>query len=163
MCGYVWGKTCERIEVPITNERDKQTYFGALDYRSKKFFVQSYPTANSQNTVAFLKYLQSIYPGRRLGIIWDGASYHKSQELTVYLTTVNQGLQAALWRVTCILFAPNAPEQNPVEDIWLQAKNFVRRFYHLGKSFSAIKTLFEIFTHHQVFNFPKLHEYAVFS
>jgi hypothetical protein len=26
LCGYVWGKTSERIEVPITNERQKQTY-----------------------------------------------------------------------------------------------------------------------------------------
>ena len=28
------------------------------------------------------------------------------------------------WQITCIRFAPNAPEQNPVEDVWLQAKNF---------------------------------------
>lgn len=88
-CGYVWGKTKMRIMVPITNERDKQTYFGALDYRSKRFVVQAYSKANSENTVAFLKYLQSLYPGMRLGIIWDGASYHKSQELKAYLATVN--------------------------------------------------------------------------
>ena len=33
-CGYVWGKTQERIEVPMTNERERQTYYGALDYFS---------------------------------------------------------------------------------------------------------------------------------
>jgi len=125
--------------------------------------VQAYSKANSENTVAFLKYLQLVYPDVRLGIIWDGASYHKSQELKAYLATVNQGLEESSWHITCIQFAPNAPEQNPVEDIWLQAKNFVRKLYYLGKSFHNIKTLFEVFTHHQAFNFPKLHEYAVFS
>jgi len=32
VCGYIWGKTNIRIEVPIVNERQKQTYYGALDY-----------------------------------------------------------------------------------------------------------------------------------
>ncbi|MEG4943880.1 IS630 family transposase, partial [Microcoleus sp. F4-D5] len=32
--GYVWGQSKIRIEVPITNEKDRQTYFGALNYQS---------------------------------------------------------------------------------------------------------------------------------
>jgi hypothetical protein len=30
---------------------------------------------------------------------------------------VNQGLEEKDWKVTCLLLAPNAPEQNPVEDV----------------------------------------------
>ena len=30
--GYVWGRTDERIEVPIVNERERQTYYGALGF-----------------------------------------------------------------------------------------------------------------------------------
>ncbi len=45
ICGYVWGRTDERVEVPMTNERYKQTYFGALDYQSKEFFVKPYEKA----------------------------------------------------------------------------------------------------------------------
>ena len=33
--------------------------------------------------------------------------------------------------------------KNPVEDVWLYAKNFMREFYHLCKSFSHIKRLFD--------------------
>mgnify|MGYP006257474699 FL=1 len=29
---YAWGKTDERIEIAIKNEKEKQTYYGALDY-----------------------------------------------------------------------------------------------------------------------------------
>jgi transposase len=56
-----------------------------------------------------------------------------------------------------------APEQNPVEDIWLQTKNFLRQFYHHCSSFNVVKYLFEFFADGQVFDFPKIHEYAVFA
>ena len=58
--------------------------------------------------------------------------------------------------------APNEPTQNPVEDIWLHAKNFIRD-YHLCKSFSHVKKLFELVTHYQVFDFPKIFMYSSFS
>jgi putative transposase len=35
VCGYVWGKTNIRIEVPLTNQRERQTYFGAINYQTK--------------------------------------------------------------------------------------------------------------------------------
>jgi transposase len=56
--------------------------------------------------------------------MWDGASYHKYGEFRDYLSSVNSDKKPNDWSITCILFAPNAPQQNPVEDIWLQAKNF---------------------------------------
>jgi hypothetical protein len=42
-----------------------------------------------------------------------------------------------------IKFAPNTPEQNPVEDIWLQTKNFMIAFDYLFSSFKIVKWLFE--------------------
>ncbi len=157
------GKTSERIQLPINSERQKQTYFGALDYRTKEFLMQAYPTGNTEHTIEFVQYLQSQRQGCRIALIWDGASYHRSHELKAYLEQVNADLDEERWRVTCIRFAPNAPEQNPVEDIWLQAKRFIRECYHLCKSFQAVKVLFELITHRQTFDFPKLHEYGVFS
>lgn len=110
-------------------------------------------------------------------MIWDGASYHRSGELKAYLETVNQGLDPDQLKITCIRLAPNAPQQNPVEDILLAAKRWIRggflganpspqnnrKCYHLCCSFEAVQLLFELVTHRQVFNFPKLHEYGVFS
>ena len=163
LIGYVWGKTDERIEVPVVNERQRQTYFGALDYRTKECWTQAYDTGNSQFTIEFLRYLQAQYPQKRLALVWDGATYHRSNELKAYLRSVNQGLAQESWNITCIRLAPNAPEQNPVEDIWLQAKRFIRECYHLCTSFRAVKLLFELVTHRQVFAFPKLSMYGAFS
>jgi len=49
------------------------------------------------------------------------------------------------WSINCILFAPNAPQQNPVEDIWLQAKNFLRKYWYLCMSFKIVKFLERVF------------------
>ncbi len=173
VCGYVWaaafggklppetclGRTDVRIEIPLKNEKERQTYFGALDYQTKEFIVHEYPIGNGENTVAFIKYLQSQRPGQRIALIWDGASDHKSAEVQDFLASVNYEHEVSQWQITCILFAPNAPQQNPVEDMELQTKNFLRKFWHLGKSFSVVKWLFKFFTNHQQFDFPKLHQY----
>ncbi len=177
ICGYIWaaafggklppetclGKTKERIEIPVLNERQRQTYFGALNYYTQEFLVKPYKKGDSQCTSAFVEYLLAECPKSRIALIWDGASYHRSAEFQAYLESVNQGLNENEWKVTCIRFAPNDPKQNPVENIWLSAKKFVREFYHLGKSFATVKRLFELITHHQIFDFPKMFMYDSFS
>ena len=161
LLGYVWGRTDKRIEVPIKNEKERQTYYGALDYQTKEFIVKEYKNGNTENTRDFLEHLLSQRQGKRLAIFWDGATYHDSEEFRQYLATINQGLEEEEWLITCTKFAPNAPEQNPVEDIWLQGKNFLRQFYHLGSSFKIVKWLFKFFLDGQIFDFPKLFQYGI--
>jgi transposase len=160
LINYAWGPTNKRIEVPLKNQKEKQTYYGALDYSTKEFIIKEYATANSENTISFLNYLLSQRPGKRIAVIWDGATYHSSEEFRNYLDQVNHGLEPSDWQITCIKFAPNAPEQNPVEDIWLQTKTFIRKFYHLCKSFKVVKWLFDFFANGQIFEFPKAFEYT---
>lgn len=157
------GKTNERIEVPISNERQKQTYYGALNLYTQEFFIKALDKGNSQSTIAFLQALLAEYPQTRIAVIWDGASYHRSHAVKDYLALVNQGLDETEWKISCLRFAPNDPRQNPVEDVWLQAKRFIREFYHLCQSFSTVKWLFELVTHHQTFDFPKVFRYGSFS
>ena len=75
---------------------------------------------------------------------------------------INQDLEPDEWKITCIRFVPNAPEQNPTEDVWLSAKRFVREFYSLCSSFEVTKRLFELATEHQIFDFSKLSLYGSF-
>jgi len=160
LCGYVWGKSYRRIEVEMMNQKQRQTYYGALDYGNKEFLVQPYKTGDTSNTICFLRNLIKTRPNSRLTIIWDGASYHKSQEFREYLDLVNKGKPPEKWQINCILFAPNAPEQNPVEDIWLQGKNLLRSFAYRCKSFAIVKRLFVFFLNRQIFKFPKLYMYG---
>jgi transposase len=120
--GYVWGKTGQRVDVPIVNERDRQTYYGAVDSLDKRVLLQPQDKGNTACTIDYLKFLQSQMPEQRLLILWDGASYHRSNDLKDFLAQVNDGLTADDWRIHCVRFAPNDPTQNPIEDVWLQAK-----------------------------------------
>jgi len=161
--GYVWGRTDQEITVPITNERDKQTYYGAIDYLEKKLVLKTYDTANSKNTIDYLSYLLSQSPNQKLLILWDGASYHRSKEMQNFLASINQGLTQEKWIIHCIRFAPNCPSQNPIEDIWLQSKTWVRRFCALIPTFSHLKWMFEWFIKNTTFDFMALQMYGTFS
>ena len=88
-------------------------------------------------------------------LIWDRASYHCSEAVQTYLTEVPQGLEEKNWNVTCLLFAPNAPDQNPVEDGWLQGKSFLRRHFYENKTFPQVKQSFLNFLNKKIFNFEK--------
>ena len=122
----------------------------------KEFILAPYKAGRVEKTVNFLKKLIQINPGRKILIIWDGASYNAGEEMSKFLTEQNQGLSPEDWQITCHKFARYAPEENPVEAIWLQLKNLLRRFYWLAKNFRVVKRLFEFFAKFQLFNFPAL-------
>ena len=65
------------------------------------------------------------------------------QEETVreYLEKVNGQLPENQWPLTLMHFAPHAPEQNPIEGVWLQGKTKVRRQAGLD-CFQKVKQFF---------------------
>jgi hypothetical protein len=43
-----------------------------------RMVIEAHPKGDSTETIAYLKFLQTQFPGQRLLILWDGASYHHS-------------------------------------------------------------------------------------
>jgi transposase len=125
--------------------------------------LQRQAKGNTACTIEYLKFLQSQMPKQQLLLLWDGASYHRSDELKRFLAEVNDGLSADECRIRCVRFAPNDPSQNPIEDVWLQAKTWLRRQAGWRPSFSGLKALFELFFTLETFDFPKIHMYGCFS
>ena len=136
ICGYVWGDKQEREIVYVENDRARQTYYGALNIWTNEFIVIPYSSGNGDNTVNFVEHIKNnLHPKQQVMFIWDGASYHKGECMKSCLAKYNDGLSGVEWPITCELFAPYAPEENPVEAIWLQVKNFIRRFYYICQYF----------------------------
>ena len=77
VCGLAWGKRNQAIEVPILNQKERQTYYGAVNFQSQQFHLKSFPSGNGEHTVAYVNWLRELYPDARLWLIWDGASYHR--------------------------------------------------------------------------------------
>ena len=67
------------------------------------------------------------------------------------------------WLIRCIRLAPNAPEQNPIEDVWLQGKEMVRKYWNLCHNFKIVKWVFSWTINQGLFDFPKLSMYGSFS
>ena len=111
--GYVWGKTDQEITVPVVNERDKQTYYGAIDYLDRELLLKAYHAGNSENTIDYLQYLLTQSPNQRLLIFWDGASYHRSKEVRGFLNEVNQGLPTYQWKIHCERECSQLPRTKP--------------------------------------------------
>jgi transposase len=160
--GYTWGKANEPITIPMTNFRERQTYYGAIEQCSGEITCQPAHAGDGVSTVAFIELLRQKYPGKRLLLIWDGASYHKGQETRDYLQRMNKDTSAAQWSVTCLLFAPHAPEQNPMEDMWLKGKRFIRKHWWKCTTFRQVKALFMEAIHESHCIFEKLFMYAPF-
>lgn len=144
-CGYVWGRRGEAINVWMTNERERQTYYGAVNLISREFHLASFPGGNGENTVSYLRRLMEVYRGKKLLLLWDGATYHRDQKVKELVAEINCGLEEKDWLVTLMPFAPNAPDQNPVEDIWLAGKNYLRRKFAENKTFAAVTASFSNF------------------
>ncbi len=99
----------------------------------------------------------------KIAIIWDGASYHRRQEFQEYLEQVNLGKTEKQWLITCIRLAPNAPQQKIIEDVWLQGKEFLRKYWQRCQNFKLVQWLFEWSISQDTFRFSQLSMYGSFS
>lgn len=142
VCGKVWGQRNTAITVPMTNARTRQTYYGALNLLTHEFHLQEGTAGDGANTVEYIEWCQRLYPNKKLLLLWDGASYHRGAAMQEFLAHENVGVPAEDWKVTCLLFAPNAPEQNPTEDVWLKGKTHLRKNFAMNKTFAQVKRCF---------------------
>ncbi len=155
----VWGKRHTALEVPMTNARERQTYDGAINLLTKTVPLQERSVGDGASTVAYLRWCQTLYPDKKLLLLWDGASSHRGQEMQPFLAQENAGLAEAEWKVTCLLFAPNAPEQNPIEDLWVKGKTYLRKQFAVNKTFAAVKYGFSTFLRSLSFDASKCRWY----
>lgn len=156
----VWGKRNRPIEVFMTNQRERQTYYGAVNLFTHEFHLKALAAGKGECTVAYLHWLRERHPGKRIILLWDGASYHRDSQVRALLAQVNAGLDENDWQLICLPFAPNAPDQNPVEDIWLQGKNYLRKQFAQNKTFAAVKACFFQFLDHFRFDSAKFAWYC---
>jgi transposase len=155
----VWGKRNEIIEVPMSNARQRQTYYGAVNMLTKELHLKEFSQGDSDSTIAYVRYLQETYADKRIWLLWDNASYHRSAAFKDFLSQENQHLEEASWKIFCMPFEPHAPEQNPIEEVWLKGKNFLRKNFVFNKTFASVKQCFVNFLTSLQFDSQKFNWY----
>ena len=65
----------------MTNFRERQTYYGAVEMLGGTLHIAPFEAGNGANTVAYLRWLRQVYKGKKLLVLWDGASYHRDEKV----------------------------------------------------------------------------------
>ena len=120
-----WLKRGEQTVVKVDRKREAQSFIGFLDQKS--FACETYRMAwqNQEEVLkAFEEFLKK-HPSKKLCVVWDNAAFHKGKEIRKALA--KNGL---LERVHLIAMPPYAPDENPIEKVWKDAKRAIANIQH---------------------------------
>jgi transposase len=122
--------------------------FGAYNWATGNIAWQRGHKKNSEAFIAFLEYLAfTIYPGQRLVLVMDNASYHTSR--------ATQAALAALENHLLVVWLPKySPFLNPIERFWLHLKNLTNANCLHPDLESLIRTIDEKLTNQNTLDHP---------
>lgn len=130
-----WLKRGERTIVKVNRKRESQSYIGLLNQKSFVCHTYEMPWQNQQEVLKALGLFLAEYPDKKICIVWDNASFHKGQEIRKALKKGE-----ILEQVHLIAFPPYAPDQNPIEHVWNDAKGAIANIQR--DTFSETKAAF---------------------
>jgi transposase len=113
----VWAPRRQPPIVRVDPQRTKTSFYGTLDLSSGGEIVTESPALNGAATVQHLEQVLAAYPGKRILLFWDRASWHKGSLVREWL--------AAHPRLETIEFPVAAPDMNPQEHVWKATRRAV--------------------------------------
>lgn len=122
--GFTWSPIGEANWVPSASPglSARLNYFGAYNFTDGTCFVWEDGKCNGNSTMRFLQQLSHRLgeTDRQVIIIWDGASYHRSQKVCTYAEQL--GFQ--------LFPLPGySPDLNPIEGLWKWLREAVTQHY----------------------------------
>lgn len=112
-----WLKKGEKTIIKVNREKEYQNYIGFLNQKTFKCQLYELEWQNQEQILKALELFLKNYPDKRICIIWDNARFHKGKLIR---ETLKKG--KLLERVHLINFPPYAPDKNPIEHVWKEAK-----------------------------------------
>jgi transposase len=122
--GFTWSPVAETTWVPSSSPglAARLNCFGAYNFTDGTCFLWEDGNCNGDTTLHFLQQL-SLWLGktdRQVILIWDGASYHRSQQ--VRTCAAQLGLQL-------LPLPAYSPDLNPIEGLWKWLREVVTQHY----------------------------------
>jgi len=113
----VWAKKGSKLTSPITGQHLRQNVIGAVHPRTGALSALVVEYVNSDVFQVFIDQLASETEGRKVILVMDNASWHKTSTLK--------------WRhITPMYLPPYSPDLNPIERLWLLMKSrFFTQWY----------------------------------
>jgi hypothetical protein len=128
-----WMKRGQRKLIPAPGQQQWVHLFGAYNWRTDGVSWQFASRKNSASFIAFIEYLMTVcYPTRKVILVTDNATYHKSQAAFAALSLFED-------RLHVIWLPPYNPFLNPIERFWRHLKDLACA----NKLFSGLDALAE--------------------
>ena len=108
-----WLKKGRRTVIKVNRNREHQSYIGFLNLKEKKVTVLEIPWQNQDEIINALDKYANMNPGKRICLLWDNVSFHKSKKIRKELRA---GGRLSMYHL--INFPPYAPDHNPIERVW---------------------------------------------
>lgn len=144
----IWLPKGEYPKIDVAVKRDRRIVYGFFNPKTGKVHAFKTKYANSENTCLVLEKLASLYPGKKIVIIWDNASWHRSQFIKDFLSKTSHNF-------FLIQFPPWAPELNPQEHVWKAGRSAISHNVFI-KNIDDITDSFIDHLNSQLFNYKFL-------
>ena len=109
--GYGWSEKGQRLWVSSDSPglSAKVTFYGLYYFNEGQVKIWPYPKGNKEHTVNVLERIRLDNPDRDIGIVWDGASYHRAAVVQEAARRLNLDL---------VPLPAYSPDFMPVEALW---------------------------------------------
>jgi transposase len=141
-----WYKKNTKTKMKVNRQREYQNYIGFLNQADGHCDLFRLDWQNGTLVLEALERLLGLYPDKKIVLIWDNASWHKTK---VIRDELGQG--GKLERVHLIAMPPYAPDYNPIEHVWKDAKETIANWQ--ADSFDETRTAFESHISSRSFNY----------
>ena len=147
----VWSPVGDTPVVRVDPGRAKVGFYGTLDVRSGRELVTRVHELNADASAAHLQLILRTFPDRPLLLFWDRAPWHHGSPIRAVLS--------ANPRLEIIDFPVAAPDLNPQEQVWKQARRAVSH-NHLIPKLPPLADKFELHLTGNTFRTAFLHDYG---
>ena len=109
---YCWCFPELRPSIPCHHIREYEYVYvyGAVEPLTGESFFLTLPHSNTICTNIFLEHLSDTYRNDSILLVLDGASWHRSKDLSIPKN------------IKFIFLPPATPEMNPIEQIWKEIR-----------------------------------------
>ncbi len=111
----VWISVGKYPEIKISKTKKNKSIYGFLNIKTGQAHAFAKDWQNMHITVDVLREVQNIYPDKKLLILWDSAGWHRGSAVQEFINNNPN--------VTTLYFPAYAPDQNPQEHIWKEARS----------------------------------------
>lgn len=112
-----WVHKSQPTTLSVDRVRQAQSYIGFLSQTTGEVDLLRLEWQNTDTIIEALTTLVGRHPGKKITVVWDNARWHRSKKLREHLGEGN-----VLANVHLVWLPPYAPDHNPIEKVWNEAK-----------------------------------------